>query len=346
MRHTLLSDICCPVCKAHLEIKETEQRGLDVIEGTLWCARCSVGYPICKGIPNLLSGAGLEDHKSQEIKGWVSLWDKKGMYAHPTLEDSFRLPYVGHIWTDVARMFDFALQEMNLQGNEVILEIGAGQGWACRYFAEKGCRVIGIDLVDDEWYGLGRSWAIMEHAHVYFEPLLADGEDLPFFPERFDYVFLCGALHHFRDFGKVLKQSYRVLKHGGRLVAAGEPSVYVFAREQDVQAGLDETREGITERRPNVAGYWWHFRKAGFQDIRIDTFETYNTSTSQIYNWIVAVRHSFFRILRQRYKLLAWLLFSFLLMLPSKWAGRFTLFINGGNLLLRATKPIKRELTK
>jgi len=109
------------------------------------------------------------------------LRERRGMYNSPTLEDSLELPYLGGVWADIAPMFDLALQEMDLQGNEAVLDLGAGQGWAARHFAERGCEVFAVDVVADEWYGLGRSWAIMQHADVYYEPVLADGEALPFF---------------------------------------------------------------------------------------------------------------------------------------------------------------------
>ncbi|MEM3553576.1 MAG: class I SAM-dependent methyltransferase [Candidatus Bathyarchaeia archaeon] len=236
-------------------------------------------------------------------------------------------------------MFDMALKEMHLTGREVILDLGAGQGWASRYFAEKGCEVIAVDVVADEWYGLGRSWAIMDYAGVYFEPVLADGEHLPFRPAQFDIVFLCGTLHHFREFGPVLKQIYRVLKPRGRLIAAGEPAISVLTKEHEVQATLEETQVGITERRPKVFEYWWVLKKSGFKDIRIDTFETWQASPSQVRSWIQAVRDNSFKAVRTRYKLLVWLVFTCLAKSPSRWAGPLTLFLNGGNLLIQAYKP-------
>lgn len=343
MKRELLNDICCPACGGSLLLDQREVLPDDhIVEGALRCAHCSKEFPIYKGIPYLLPEEFFGTRQAQEVKGWVSLWKKKGMYDHPTLEDSYRLPYVGGIWTDVARMFDMALQEMKLIGNEAILDLGAGQGWACRYFADKGCRAIAVDIVADEWYGLGRSWAIMEHAGVYFEPVVADGEALPFPPERFDIVFLCGALHHFQRFDRVLKQLYKVLKPGGRFIAAGEPSVAIYVNELAVQMMLEEVREGIVERRPKVFQDWWALWRAGFRRIHITTFETHQGSSSEIRQWIRAVRHNTCRAVRTRYKPLAWAVLTLILMLPYKWAGWLALHLNGGNLLLQAAKPMRR----
>lgn len=337
MKASLLKYICCPNCGGDLTIKEISLSNEDkVIEGFLQCLNCSLSYPICKGMPYLIVKDKTWQLTVKEAQGWVSLWRKKGMYDNPTLEDSFRLPYVGGIWTDVARMFDLALQEMDLKGGECILDLGAGQGWASRYFAEKGCTVMAVDIVDCEWYGLGRSWAIMDYAGVYFEPIIADGEKLPFPPETFDFVFLCGTLHHFRKFEKVLKEIKKVLKPGGRIIAAGEPSISIFSKEKDIQAMLEETKEGITERRPKVFQYWWAFKKAGFKDIQIDTFETYKASPEQIYTWIIAVRQNFFRLVRPWYKPMVWVFLSSVLFLPPRLAAMLILWINGGNLFIRA----------
>lgn len=261
------------------------------------------------------------------------------MYEHPTLEDSFRLPYVGGIWTDVGRMFDLAVQEMDLRGGESVLDLGAGQGWASRYFAARGCTAIAIDVVADEWYGLGRSWAIMEHAGVYFEPVIGSGEVLPLRDGCFDFVFMCGALHHFERLGGVLAEARRVLKPGGRFVAAGEPAIALFARERDVQATLDETRLGIMERRPKVHEYWAALRRAGFSSIRIDTFETMDADPAASRRWALAVRQRHMQVLRTRYKPFSWAIMTAVAALPRRLCGALTLAINGGNLLLQGTKP-------
>ncbi|MGQ9554746.1 MAG: methyltransferase domain-containing protein [Anaerolineae bacterium] len=338
----LLAYVRCPGCGSELRSSGLVKFGPES-EGHLECVQCGATYPVRKGIPYLLTGGKLEQTKEREVHGWTSIWQEKGMYDHPSLEDSFRLPYIGGIWTDVARAFDMALQELSLTGSEAILDIGAGQGWASRYFAMRGCQAFAVDIVADDWYGLGRSWAIMEHAGVHFQPVVADGENLPFACGSFDVVFMCGALHHFQNLNPILHQALRVLKPGGRLIAAGEPAISLFTSEREAQSNIEEARLGIIERRPKVHEYWLALRRAGFQSIHIDTFETFNAKPDDIRRWMKAVRQRLLQSVRTRFKPFVWLAIGLLLLLPARLGGSLTLSINGANLFISAVKPRDRS---
>ena len=338
MKTTLLNFICCPICHHELTLQEHEVVDDRVLEGNLSCPHCGENYPVHKGMPYLISDTNLEQFKATEREGWVKIWEKKGMYEKADLELSHQLPYVGGMWTDVARVFDMALQEMNLTGKETILDIGAGQGWASRYFAEKGCTAIALDIVADEKFGLGRSWAIMERANTYFEPLLGDGERLPFPENTFDYVFFCGALHHFVHFERVLAQVYRVLKPGGRIIAAGEPAISLFKTEAEIQALLDEPEEGIVERRPKAYQYKKALVQAGFQKVEVDILETYKATPGAVRNWVWRAAQVLPNTIRTRYKPLALGGMLFALILPQKQCGWLAMNLNGGNTFLRGKK--------
>jgi SAM-dependent methyltransferase len=56
------------------------------------------------------------------------------------------------------------------------------------------------------------------------ETVPADGEHLPFDDESFDLVFGHAVLHHLPDLDQAFREFKRVLKPGGMLVFAGEPS--------------------------------------------------------------------------------------------------------------------------
>lgn len=338
MKTSLLNLICCPVCHAALTLQITQAAEEHIEEGALFCKQCAETYPIHKKMPYLISDTNLEAFKAKEREGWVNMWKKQGMYENANLHLSFELPYLGGIWHDVGVAFNIALDDMKLTGNETILDIGAGQGWACRYFAAAGCTAVAMDIVADEMFGLGRAWAIMEHANVYYEPILADGDRLPFPSETFDIVFFSTALHHFVDFSKILAQVHRVLKPGGRLIGSIEPAITVFWTEKEVQARISETEEGIVERRPKPYQYQQYLQRAGFQDVTIDWYEVYQKSKSELRAWLRKMRWNMLGQVRLRYVPLVWLGFTLACWLPRRQAVQLGMNLAGGSVILRGGK--------
>lgn len=338
MKLDLLDLICCPTCYHSLEAVG-QQREL-MIEGMLRCTHCGVEYPVKGGMPFLHKNDETWESKAREAQGWIELWKDQGIYERALdSEDSFKLPYLGgELWDEVARMFDIGLHALRLGGSETMLDLGAGQGWASKYFALRGCRSVAIDILPDERLGLGRARAIMDQAGTYFEPVIGDNENLPFKEGVFDIVFSCGSLHHSLDMIGLLRNAGRVLKRGGRFVAVGEPAISVFDREKDVQATLNETEVGIVERRPTIMHYYLYLRLAGFSNIEIDCFETYEADQARVKEWIAAVRHNMYHHSPRRSKWLKWSVMSIVLRLPWRLAASATLMLNRANLILQAEK--------
>jgi len=54
MKKKLMYILACPVCKGELKLTVDEEKGDDVVAGSLYCAKCRVKYPITGSIPNLL----------------------------------------------------------------------------------------------------------------------------------------------------------------------------------------------------------------------------------------------------------------------------------------------------
>ena len=54
MKRSLLGILCCPVCKGDLEPRATEEEAGEILEGSLFCTRCLVDYPVADGIPDLI----------------------------------------------------------------------------------------------------------------------------------------------------------------------------------------------------------------------------------------------------------------------------------------------------
>jgi ubiquinone/menaquinone biosynthesis C-methylase UbiE len=104
--------------------------------------------------------------------------------------------------------------------DNLILDIGCGTGAFSRRLCRYG-KVIGMD-VSSGMVKVAKTLPDNIECHTF---LAGNAEELPFQDSIFDMVFYGGVLHHLPDFKKSVKETYRVLKNGGTLVAF-EPNGY------------------------------------------------------------------------------------------------------------------------
>jgi uncharacterized protein YbaR (Trm112 family) len=57
MKKELMQILACPVCKGDFELKVDEEKGEEIVRGSLYCSKCKYSYPIVDTIPNLLPPA-------------------------------------------------------------------------------------------------------------------------------------------------------------------------------------------------------------------------------------------------------------------------------------------------
>jgi SAM-dependent methyltransferase len=108
-------------------------------------------------------------------------------------------------------------------GYERALEIGAGTGYFSLNLLQSGviehatCTDISpgmLSALGANARGLGLSVTTVQ----------ADAESLPFADHSFDLVIGHAVLHHLPDLGRAFSELHRVLRPGGRIAFAGEPS--------------------------------------------------------------------------------------------------------------------------
>ena len=54
MKKNLMEILACPLCKGSLELTIKEENDKEIVNGSLYCKKCSETYPIEDTIPNLL----------------------------------------------------------------------------------------------------------------------------------------------------------------------------------------------------------------------------------------------------------------------------------------------------
>jgi len=105
------------------------------------------------------------------------------------------------------------------------LEIGAGTGYFSLHLLMAG--VVGRATCTD--ISPGMVAALEQNAErldLEVDALVADAERLPFEDSSFDLVVGHAVLHHLPDLTQAFAEIFRVLKPGGTIVFAGEPSRY------------------------------------------------------------------------------------------------------------------------
>jgi ubiquinone/menaquinone biosynthesis C-methylase UbiE/uncharacterized protein YbaR (Trm112 family) len=288
LRRDFLNLAACPACRGELAVSKGSWEDGELHTGALACRDCRVEYRVENRLPLLHVADDRWELCATEARGWIDLQKSLGIYDQTGVDIDFQLPYYpDEPWLRAARAFDAGLEMAQLTGDERVLDLGAGRGWAAKHFAMHGCRVAAIDIVADDQVGLGRSWALMENAGVSFAPVIGDFECLPFKDATFDLVFCAAALHHAPDLTKMLRDVHRVLKPGARLLAINEPCIGADESEQDAlqREAAQELSFGIRETRPSLRRYGSSLEEAGFRDIRVVPLEAYGLDDQLLEGW-------------------------------------------------------------
>jgi len=193
-----------------------------VLDGTwLKCLACGEAFAADPEIrfATLLPPAIQDDTAKQNIqKWWGDLYEQLyGETDRNLTRDN--LAEMVDAFDDLMKIRQhLAVVEMplaDLSGKHV-LEIGPGGGGHSCLFKKYGAQVTVADITPERALSATRKLSLMDGPEsVGFN---ADGENLPFADNTFDFVYSNGVLHHSENTDQCVAEVFRVLKPGGTAV--------------------------------------------------------------------------------------------------------------------------------
>jgi len=153
----------------------------------------------------------------------------------------------------------WAVELLDVQPDDRVLEIGFGPGVAIRELARRATRgtVIGVDHSDEMVrQARKRNAAAVRDGRVDLR--LASAEHLPAFDAPFDKILAVNSLMFWDDPVERLEELRRILRPSGRLAIAFQPRGPGSTDETAAQAGEDIAKQ---------------FGAAGFTDVHVETLD-------------------------------------------------------------------------
>jgi len=110
------------------------------------------------------------------------------------------------------------INELNLNSNAQVLDVGCGLGGPCRQIAVNGnCMVVGLD-VNPEYIRTAKKLSELVNLDADTDFIEGSALDLPFEPQTFDVVITQHVQMNIKDKERFYSEIYRVLKPSGQFL--------------------------------------------------------------------------------------------------------------------------------
>jgi len=223
MKPELLEFLRCPRCGASFTVTTLSEDEREIREAHLICAGQRHFFEVRGGILRLCTGFDHDlvkkelAYENSTYHGDSRLTDPEIISQFPeTLPDLW--PHTANFGPDFADLVD----RINVRPGDWTLDIGTGPCWTSRLLAERGARVIALDVNEANYYGLGAADILFDKRGVYFERILESMTRLPFADNSIDRITFNASFHHTPDMIGTLAECARVLKPDGVIAMVNE----------------------------------------------------------------------------------------------------------------------------
>lgn len=215
MRKDSFSILCCPNCKAELQITIHDQAGDNVLQGTLKCHRCEECFMIEDGLANLV----FPTSSDRQVFSTQRFYDQRPKYDYrPT---AFRLGIWSIAFGGTHHKRRWA-DRLAVSDGAYVLEVGVGNGGNLPFIADvigKNGRLDGIDISSAS---LKVAHERMTHKNIRAELVHGNASYLPYKNEAFDAILCVGGFNDFEDKKRAIEEMHRVAKAGAKVVIMDE----------------------------------------------------------------------------------------------------------------------------
>jgi SAM-dependent methyltransferase len=206
----------CPRCSANLS--------------SLACTKCWLQLSESDEVVHALPPDRVE-HYAQFIKDYEHIRAAEGRGG---LSDDFYLSLPYHDtsgknssqWKIRARSYDCLMKRVlapTLTAGARILDLGAGNGWMSFRLALAGYKPCAVDLLTNQFDGLGAAERYRKHLPALFPRFQAELAHLPFQSGQFHAVVFNASFHYAEDAIAALREALRCLKSSGIAVICDTP---------------------------------------------------------------------------------------------------------------------------
>jgi ubiquinone/menaquinone biosynthesis C-methylase UbiE len=202
----------CPLCKSSIEL----------LENAFICKTCSTLYPK-RAIKLKNSNEYVFDFRvvrpSYCVPAGLKKWNDMQDIYEDIHNDVSSCDHLNLYLKEIEGVRDIYTKEFEISGK--VLDVGGHQGRLRHFLKDTVSTYISIDPYPDVFKNIDSLENLLKAYPCILEAcnfLVGSAENLPFAEKSFDWVHMRSVLDHFSDPFIAIKEAYRVLKNGGRIL--------------------------------------------------------------------------------------------------------------------------------
>ena len=173
-----------------------------------------------------------------------------------------------------ARIAETIWERMELSSSDRILDLGCGEGWACRLMARRapgGCLIAGLDISDE----MIRRAREKSHSLSNVSYHCGQAHCIPRRENYFSKIISIESFYYFERQDQVLRELFRVMQPGGQIYLL----LCLFQEDPQPKTWFDDVALPVHNR--SISEYEDMMRRTGWIDVVAEVFDFRTDNTGK-----------------------------------------------------------------